>query len=267
MPANDGFDPDHHLPLFLSERADEPDQQDIRKAWDRAVVSSRILKTGILVVTAAAIGSAILWGGNPVRLFADVKASLVDISPLQPRNDRSTPTIQSTADARALPPTARDAPPSDEIAAAAEPADHGRNKIRQPSGEALLKQFQAWAAEEDARAQARPVQDAAAAARPVQPVQESPTQVRPVQAAQEAPAQVAEEAQAPVRHVHRHRKLRLLQNARAEIRPMRNPRARVRREQNAQVQVRSVQDARSQDRSVPNAQAPSFLQSLGLQHQ
>ena len=95
MPTKDGFTPDDPLPLFLSERADEPEQLGIGIAWDRAVISSRVLKTSILVVTATAIGFAILSVGNPVALFANVTASLVDISALRPGTDQSTPTIQS----------------------------------------------------------------------------------------------------------------------------------------------------------------------------
>src|ERR1700737_3880372 len=111
MAAKDGFPPDDPFPIFLSEHAEERKQPGmqpgIRKAWDGAVISSRILKTGILVVTAAAIDFAILSVGNPVALFANVTASLVDISALQPGTGQSTPTIQSTAGAQALPPTAR----------------------------------------------------------------------------------------------------------------------------------------------------------------
>jgi len=55
-------------------------------------------------------------GGKSSALFANVTASLVDISALQPGTPQSTPTIQSDADAQALPPTARDAPTRDEIA-------------------------------------------------------------------------------------------------------------------------------------------------------
>src|SRR6202035_3843740 len=109
---------------------------------------------------AAAIDFAILSVGNPVALFANVKASLVDLSALRPGTGPSTPTIQSTAGAQALPPTARDAPPRDEMTAALEPADQSQAEIRQPSAETLLKQFQAWAAEQDARAQVRPMQNA-----------------------------------------------------------------------------------------------------------
>ena len=69
-----------------------------------------------------------------------------------------------------------------------------------------------------------------------------------------------------VRPMQKHRRVRPVQNARAEIRPVLHPRAKVRREQNARVQVPPVQDARAQDQSVQNAEAPSFLQSLGLRN-
>ena len=267
MPTKDGFTPDHPLPLFLSERADEPEQPGIGIAWDRAVISSRILKTSIFVVTATAIVFAILSVGNPVAFFANVTASLVDISALQPGTDQSTPTIQSTAGTQDLPPmdeppanaganpepapplddktalrpptsgspTSTDAPTRNEIAAASEPTDQTEN--RQPSADALFKQFQAWKAE---RAQVQPAQD--------------------------APAQVVQDARPQVRPMKKHRHVRPEQNARAEIRPVQNPQKKVRREQNAQVQVPPVQDARAQDQPVQNAQAPSFLQSLSLRN-
>ena len=232
MPTEDGFYPDHPLPLFL---ADEPEQQGIGKAWDRAFISSRVLKASILVATATAIGIAILSVGNPVTLFADVTVSLVDKSALQPGTDQSTPTIQSTADAQALPLTAKDAPTRDEIATAAESAAQSQTENSEPSSEALFRQFQAWAAEKNAQAQ-----------------------VGPVQSVQDAPALVAENARAALRPMQKP-----VQSARAELRPVQNPRKKVRREQNARVQVPPAQDARAQDQSVQNAESPSFLQTLG----
>jgi hypothetical protein len=229
MPTNDGFTPNHPLPLFLSEHADEPD---FEKAWDRAVISSRILKMSILVVTASVI--AILLVENPVALFANVTASLVNISALQPGPDQSTPTIQSTAGTQALPPTATDAPARDEIAAAFQPADQSQTEASQPPAEALFKQFQAWSAEQNARA---PVGS-------VQPVQD-------------AQAEVAQNAPARVRPVQTHR----------QVRPLQNPRAKVRREQNARAQVAPVQDARAQNQSVQNAQAPSLVPSFSWRDQ
>ena len=95
---------------------------------------SRILKASILVATATAIGIAIQLVGNPETLFAYLAASAVEKSGrsktlLEPGTGRSTPTIQSTADAQALP-AARDAPARDEIAAASElPSQSLRRKL------------------------------------------------------------------------------------------------------------------------------------------
>jgi hypothetical protein len=275
MPMKDDFSPDNLLPIFLSERADKPELSATGIALDRTVIWLRVLKTSILVVTAAVI--AFLLVGNPVAFFANITASLVDVSAVRPGTDQSTPTIQSTADAQPLLPIARDAPPvnpsanpeaaapsddntalrpptpgaptatdaptRNEIAAASEPTDQSQTGNRQPSADALFKQFQAWVAEQDPRAQ-----------------------VGPVQPAQDAPAQVLEDARPQVRNLKKHRQVRPVQNARTEIRPERDPRAKVRQEQNARVQVPPVQDARAPDQSVQNAQAPSFLQSLGLRN-
>ena len=232
------------IPLFPSDHTEELGQPGIEKAWDRAVNSSRILKTSILVVTAAAIVFAILLVGNPLVLFVNATASRFATSAPQDGTGQSMPIVQSTVDAQALPPTA---PTGNEIAAAFKTAYDSRTEIRQPSAEALFDQFQAWTAEEDARAQGRTVQ----------PVQDAQAQV-----VQNVPAQVVENAQ-PVRPMQKHRRVRHVQNARPELRPVQNPRAKVRREQNARVQVRPAQDARAQDQSVQNAQAPSFQQSFG----
>jgi hypothetical protein len=248
MATKDGFPPDDHFPLFLSEHAGEPEQPGIGIAWDKAVISSRILKTSILVVTATAIGIAILSVGNPVALLANVTASLVDKSAPQPGTDQSTPTIQSTADAQALPPTTEDAPTGDNTAAAFKTADQSQTEIRQPPPEALFKQFQAWAAEEDAQAQVRPVQ----------PVQDAQPQV------QDDQTHVVQNARAQVRSVQKHRHVKPVHNARAKIRPEHNARAQMRREQNAGVQARPVQNTQAQVQPVQNAQPPGFLQNLGL---
>ena len=242
MPMKDDFTSDHPLPLFLSGHADEHEERG----------SLLLLNASILLLVASLVAMAIilLWG-NPVKVFADFTASLTNISALQPGTDQSTPTIpsaptvQSTADAQALPPTASGAPTRNEIAAASEPANQSQTEISEPTSEALFKQFQAWAAE---RAQVGPAQ----------PVQDAPAQV-----VQDAPARVAENARAPVQPMQEHRRVPHVQNARAESRPVQNPRAKVRRVQNARVRVRHVQDAPAQDQSVQNAQAPSFPQSFG----
>jgi hypothetical protein len=248
MPTNDGFTPDHPLPVFLSDYAEEFEQPGIGKAWDGAAISSRILKMSVLAVAATAI--AFLWLGDPVALFANVTAAL------QPGAGQSTPAIQSTA--QTLPPTATAAPAREEMAAPVEPANQIKAENSEPSAEDVLKQFQTWAAEEDTRAPVVPVQ-------PVEPAQS----VQPAQVVQDDQAQVEEDAPAPVRHIQKHRRIRPVQSARAEIRAVQNPRAKLRREQNARALVRPAQDARAPDPSVQNAQPPqppSLLQSLGLRN-
>ena len=72
MATKDGFQPDRS-PIFLSEHAEETGQPDIGtadigKAWQRAAISSRILKASIWAIAATAIGIAILSVGDPVAL-------------------------------------------------------------------------------------------------------------------------------------------------------------------------------------------------------
>jgi hypothetical protein len=210
------------VPLFFSGRAEGPEQPSIGKAWDRAVIASRILKASVLFTTGAIV-AAVLLVGNPPALFPNTTASLVDTSAPQAGTTQSMPVIQSTADAQALPPTAREAPTGDEIAAAFKTA------YQSQTTEALFTQFQAWAAKEDARAQ-----------------------VRPVQPVQDAQAQVVQSARAQVRSVQKHRHIR---HARAEVRPAKNARAHVRREQDSRAQERPVQNAQAQDGPVQNTQA------------
>jgi hypothetical protein len=260
MATKDDFQPDRS-PIFLSRHAEEIELPDIGPARDIATIASRILRISIVAATVAAIGIAILSIGNPVALVANVTDWWVDTSALQPDADPSTSTIQSVAGTQDLP-TTTDAPardqiapavepaeqraaavePSDRSATAAEPSDQSQAEVGQPLNEALFKQFQAWAAEEETRAQAGPAQ---------------PVQAAPVRAVQEAPAQA--------RPAKKQRRVRSVQSedARAEIRPQRN-RARIRQEQDAQVPP--VADPRAQDQSMQNAQPPSLLQSLGLRN-
>ncbi len=214
----------NNLPLFLSDHTEEPEQPVIGKAWHRAAISSRILKTSILVVTAAAIVFAIRLVGNPLVLFTNATASLIATSAPQD-GAQSMPTIQSTADAQALPPTASEAPTGQEIAAASNIGYQSHTENPQPAADGLFKEYQAWAAEEDARTQVRPVQ------KQVRPVQNARGEVGPAR------------------------------TARAKV--VKNARAQVRREQNVRVQVRPVQNTQAQAQPVQNAQPPWLLQSLG----
>src|SRR5262249_54999767 len=159
------------LSLFLSGHADENEQQG----------SLLLLNAGILVMTATLVGIAItLSWGNPVKVFADVTASRTDFSARWPGTAQSTPKIQLTHDAQGPAPTLRGAPTRGETAATSEPVNEAQTQNNEPPSGALLSQFQAWAAKEDARAQVGPVQ-----------------QVEPVRLVQDARAQVLEIAPAP----------------------------------------------------------------------
>ena len=243
MATKDGFQPDHS-PIFLSEHAEETGQPDIGtadigKAWQRAAISSRILKASIWAIAATAIGIAILSVGDPVALLENLTATWVEKPALQPVADPPAPAIQSFAAALDLPATTSDAPARDEIAAAPEPADQNRTEIVQPPAEGLLKEFEAWAAKQDSRAEAVPVE---------------PAQAAPVQVAQAAPVQA--------QPAKKHRRARSVHNARAEIRPQRIHRVRA-REASAPVPIAPVPDARAPELPVQNTQTPSLFQSLG----
>jgi hypothetical protein len=178
-------------PLLLSGAA-KPEPRRIGKAWV-GVISS--------LVTAAVIVFAVLLVGNPIALFASVTASQVSSSARQDGSGQSMPTIPASA--QALPPTASEAPASDEMVAAFKAAFENKTEVGQPTAEATFDKFQAWAAKEDVQARVQPPQ----------PVQEPRAQVvqkaraqplpkpRPVQAAQTARAQdlSSENAQWPVR--------------------------------------------------------------------
>ena len=256
--TNDGSQPDR--PVFLSEHAEETSEPDIAKAgignaWDIELISSRILRTCILVATVPAVGIAVLSIENPASLVANLTEWASDKPALQADADPPASTIQSiaisaTQDLPAA--TATDAPTREEIAAAAEPAaqsqpaeqsqpvqqsqpaQQSQAEVGEPVTEALFKQFQAWAAEEEARAQ--------------------PAQAAPVRVAQDPPAHA----------VKKHRRVRSVQNARAEIRSQRNHRAKAREDQDARGQIPPSADPRLQDPPAQNAQPPSLLQSLGL---
>src|ERR1700730_12098116 len=68
MATKDGFASDDPVPLFLSDPAEECEPPATGKVWYRAAISSRNLKTSILVVTAAGIVFAVLAVGNPIAL-------------------------------------------------------------------------------------------------------------------------------------------------------------------------------------------------------
>jgi hypothetical protein len=197
------------------------------KPW--AIICSRLLKASVLVAVATFIGVPILSPENPVLLLAALTASQADEPTLQPATDESKPTVQSAHAAEASPPIA-EGPTRDEIAAALRSSHQSQlEKENREHEAALFREFQAWVAEKDAKAQVRVQQDAPAAV--------VPTSLRPMK-----------------------KNLRKVRSARAEIRAMRHTRKQVRREQNGPTQVST-----SQDQTVQNPQPRSLLQILGFE--
>jgi hypothetical protein len=262
MTTDNGFQPDRP-PIFLSVHADETAQPEIEKGWDVATISSRIFKTSILAAVVTTIGAGVLSVGNPVSLVANVTDWWNDKPAVQLEADASGSTVQTIADAQDAP-AATDAPAREEVATAAEPAAPSQAEAGQrtpepvqvqvesaprqtevtqsqsenspPVTQELFKQFQTWAAEEEARAGS----------------------------ARAAQARVAQDTPAQARPAKKQRRVHTVQNARAEVRPHRQHRTRVREEQDAREQVAPVADPRVPDPAAQNAQTPSFLQSLGI---
>jgi hypothetical protein len=150
----DRFPPNDPIPLFLSGPDKETELSGVGK-----VVSSGVLREAALVFAAVAIVVAVVSVGNAI-LFASVTAS--QASPPAPRDSsgsgHSTPAIQSTASAEAVP----ESQLGDELAAAFKSALENKAEVERARAEALFNQFQAWAAEEDAQAlpgPQQPVQD------------------------------------------------------------------------------------------------------------
>jgi len=114
------------IPLFLSDPIEVPEQTGSLQAWERAVIASRILTTGIWFVTVAAIVFAVLSVRNPLALFENAAASLFATSAPQDGTGQSMPIIQSTADTQPLPPTASVGPTDDEIDATLKTADQSQ---------------------------------------------------------------------------------------------------------------------------------------------
>ena len=228
MPTADAFTRDSALPGYMRERASEPQRQDVKKGWDEAPSSQRMLKTIICLATAAVCGIATLWVGNPETLFADVAAELVETSAPYSQRDQSEP-IQSTVSSQpALLLLSGDVLHREEDTASQDKIDEAFRAADRSQGQLtkfdeLAKQYEHWAGKQDALAQAMPVQER-----------------------QMAPEQGVENRPANGRDMQKQRRVRQLRDARAGNRPEKKSRNEVRREENAQ-QAQRTRYARAHD--------------------
>lgn len=249
MRTKDGYSSDQTLPSFLLEQTGK---SGIGKASNLAVFPSRVLGATILVTSALVLGVATLSVGHPIALLADLTASFGDKSAVQPSTDQSASTIRVSADAQVTNTPATSSITKNqaggEIAAAEATGEDQPRAIDAPT-DALFRQFQAWAAEQDAQPiePAQPVQDDA-----VQPVKEAASQ--PAQ--DDPPAKTAEEGRTPLRLPTKHRHTPASRNARAEM-PKETPRNGVHRPQRER--VAPPRAAMARDQVVQNAEPRSYL--------
>ena len=202
----------------------------------------RILKKSIFFLTTAILVFAVLLVRDPRGLSA-ATASLFGTSATQESTDQPMPSIQTTVSAQALPPIETRAPSDDEIARAFKPVSESQTESVQPQAEALFKQFEAWAAEEDARARAT---------------------AERVHQLKDVPAQLAQDARADIRPLQKLRQVGREHHVRAQIHQAKNARVQTRSYQEAAAQagppkrnprvVRRLQNALAEDRTVQNAE-------------
>jgi hypothetical protein len=220
------------IALLLSDHLEESKQGSVG-TWRATPISSQILKSSILVAPAVAIVFAVLLLGNPLLIFASATAPPAAAAAPQDGTRQLIPTIQPIASAQTSPQILTEVPTRDDIAAAFNTAYQSHTETRQPPAQALFKQFQAWAAEEDAKSRAEPV---------------------PL--AQDARAQAVQNARAQVRPPREHRQVRSEHNSRAKVRRVKTARVHVGSKRYARPQVLPKHDAGLQIRPVRNAPAP-----------
>ncbi|HZV04050.1 MAG TPA: hypothetical protein VE999_03080 [Gemmataceae bacterium] len=213
--------------LMLHSLADECQQ------WGK----SHFLKACIFVIAAIVSGIAITRP-PAVKLVLNATGSVADISLLRSDANEVIPTAQAADDgssnawsAAATSKPARSTLAQDEVDTVAEATGPSPMEHTEDSSEALFGQFQAWAARQHTLAQ-----------QPSQPAQSAPAVADALASAEQRPkARSAQRAQPKI--IHRRQ-------------------ARMQRDQNERPKTRPTLDAQPQE---PVQNAPSFLQSLGLQ--
>jgi hypothetical protein len=137
-------------------------ERGIGKAWE-----------AVLLVSGLAIVFAVLSVATPIALLAKVTPAQISTSVPLDGEQQSDLAVRSPDIAQVLPSAPTEAT-AEELIFAFKAAFDGPTEADQPTAEALIKQFQNWAAEENLR---------------------SP--IRPLRAAQDARAQVVQKTRAP----------------------------------------------------------------------
>jgi len=154
------------IPLFLSDHTENPSS----RLWEGVGHSGyfiRILKTSIFGYNGGSdrVRDSDWWKSTRAVYDARLPWSHIVASGWHRSVDANNSINRRRSGFAA---DCREAPTGDEIAAAFNSASQSQTENPQPPAEALFEQYQAWADEEDARTQVRPVQ----------PVQDAQPQVQ-----------------------------------------------------------------------------------------
>jgi hypothetical protein len=142
--TNGGLVAEDPLPLFLSGDVERFGQRGFGKVREKATLSSIILKTSSVAAVAAVIAFAILSMGDPLPVFANAKASLIEASMIgasligasagQSHQVPPASVIHPAVEAaQAAQPIASSAPTREEIAAAFMAAQQNQAEIPPPA--------------------------------------------------------------------------------------------------------------------------------------
>ena len=196
-----------------------------KKPRERVAPVWRILKRGLLISLVTALSFGVLSVEGIAKFLVDLTTSFVGGSA------RQFPTSQSVQ-------VSQPAPDSGDVAryekiedpsVAAEAVVESQREIPEPTSEILFRQFQAWAAEEDARRAAE-----------VQSVQDSST-------LQPAPARAAEDTTGTLGRTQKDRHIQRIPNVRPQL-ARQDSQKEIRQPQNAGVQIAP---ARATERGIP----------------
>ena len=196
-------------------------------------------KNIVSIVSATAIGVAILLGADPLPRFANATNWLADNSGARPGAVPSPATIHFTNDTPALIQSIADARVLSTAKPEPTPADTSADSSKTASDSLLLK-FRAWAAEQDAQAHLLTVR----------PPEETPAKVL---------KKIAKNAREPHRLPEAHPNVLSVRNMRTDARHQDDLRKQDQRVQNAQREPSPTKDARAHDRAVQNDRTRSLL--------
>ncbi len=263
MPMND--DPEPALPRLLCNEADNTKLHRL----------SRILKTGLLTLMALAVGGATLLLADPRARIAAITAPHVDVPAPSSDHDQAAPPAQSAVETQTALSAETAAPSNPQPAAVApEPAAPEPAAPKQADAgadhDALFRQFEAWARQQDGTPNQQQGSEPANPAPTTRDLSEQSTPPR-AGAAPSIPAQAETEtatqgSHTAVRAAQKRRAVRELRTARAEAEAAQRARGQALHARDVPARPQAAEETPAPSAPVQSAPTPSLMQLLGLQH-